>query len=76
MSLTSLRRQLGVVPQEPFLFSGTMRDNLAFARPEAMEAELWEAVEQVGLDELVDRLPDGLDTQVHERGVSLSSGER
>jgi ATP-binding cassette subfamily B protein len=76
VGLASLRHQLGVVPQEPFLFSGTFRDNLAFARPDATDAEVWEAVEQVGLDELVERLPDGLDTQVHERGVSLSSGER
>jgi ATP-binding cassette subfamily B protein len=76
VGLTSLRRQLGVVPQEPFLFTGTFRDNLTFARPDASEEEVWEAVEQVGLDELVDRLPEGLDTQVHERGVSLSSGER
>jgi ATP-binding cassette subfamily B protein len=76
VDLTSLRRQLGVVPQEPFLFAGTFRDNLTFARPDASEPDVWEAVEQVGLDELVSRLPEGLDTQVHERGVSLSSGER
>ncbi|HEY2332058.1 MAG TPA: ATP-binding cassette domain-containing protein, partial [Acidimicrobiales bacterium] len=76
VTLESLRRQLGVVPQEPFLFAGTMRDNLAFARPDATEEELDEAVDRVGLRELVERLPHGLDTPVHERGVSLSSGER
>jgi ATP-binding cassette subfamily B protein len=76
VTLLSLRRQLGVVPQEPFLFVGTMRANLAFARPDATDEEVWDAVRLVGLDDLVDTLPDGLDTEVHERGVSLSSGER
>jgi ATP-binding cassette subfamily B protein len=76
VTLTSLRRQLGVVPQEPFLFHGTVRDNLLFARPGATEAELVAACEAVGISELVTRLPQGLDTPVHERGVSLSAGER
>ncbi|MHB1988728.1 MAG: ABC transporter ATP-binding protein [Acidimicrobiales bacterium] len=72
----SLRRQLGVVPQEPFLFAGTIRDNIAFARPDATRREVAEAVHAVGLEEMIDRLPDGVDTVVHERGQSLSSGER
>ncbi len=76
MSLLSLRRQLGVVPQEPFLFAGTIRDNIAFARPDATDEEIGEAVTRVGLEDLVERLPDGADTIVHERGQSLSSGER
>jgi ATP-binding cassette subfamily B protein len=76
VTIESLRKQLGVVPQEPFLFAGTMRDNVKFARPDATDEEIAEAVERVGLDELVARLPEGLDTPVHERGVSLSSGER
>jgi ATP-binding cassette subfamily B protein len=76
VTLTSLRRQLGVVPQEPFLFAGSLRDNLAFARPEATDEEVLAAVEAVGLGDLVARLPDGLDTYVHERGTSLSAGER
>ncbi|MPY96318.1 MAG: ATP-binding cassette domain-containing protein [Acidimicrobiia bacterium] len=76
VTLHSLRSQLGVVPQEPFLFAGSMRDNLAFGRPDATDAEVLEAVRLVGLDELVERLPEGLGTEVHERGVSLSSGER
>lgn len=76
VTFASLRRQLGVVPQEPFLFHGTVRDNIAFARPDAPEAELERACWLTGLDELLARLPDGLDSPVHERGASLSSGER
>ena len=76
VSLESLRSQLGVVPQEPFLFAGTIRDNISFARPGAPDEEVWHAVHQVGLDELVHRLPHNLDTPVHERGQSLSAGER
>ena len=72
----SLRRQLGVVPQEPFLFAGTVRDNIAFARPDATDEEVWEAVRAVGLVEVVERMAHGIDTEVHERGQSLSSGER
>ena len=76
VTLTSLRRQLGVVPQEAFLFGGSMRDNIAFARPDATEDEVLEACRAVGIDDLVERLPAGIDTAVHERGVALSSGER
>jgi ATP-binding cassette subfamily B protein len=76
VKLESLRRQLGVVPQEPFLFHGSIRDNIAFGRPDATDDELLEACRAVGVDDLVDRLPHGLDSPVHERGSSLSSGER
>ncbi len=76
VTLASLRRQLGVVPQEPFLFYGSIRDNVAFARPEASMAEVLEACRVVGLTELLERLPDDVNTQVHERGASLSAGER
>ncbi|HLG68588.1 MAG TPA: ABC transporter ATP-binding protein [Acidimicrobiales bacterium] len=76
VTLHSLRRQLGVVPQEPFLFAGTIRDNVAFARPDAGDDEVWEALGAVGMLDVVERLPDGIDTVVHERGQSLSSGER
>jgi ATP-binding cassette, subfamily B, bacterial len=76
VTLESLRRQLGVVPQEPFLFAGTVRENIAFARPDATDAEVWEAVRTVGLMEVIERLPEQLNTIVHERGQSLSSGER
>ncbi|MGC9221609.1 MAG: ABC transporter ATP-binding protein [Solirubrobacteraceae bacterium] len=76
VTLDSLRRQLGVVPQEPFLFAGSLRENIAFARPDASDQEVWEAIDAVGLHDVVERMPDGLDTVVHERGQSLSSGER
>jgi ATP-binding cassette, subfamily B, bacterial len=76
VTIESLRRQVGVVPQEPFLFNGTLGDNIAFARPSATDEEIMEAARVVGLEELIDRLPDGIDTAVHERGSSLSSGER
>jgi ATP-binding cassette subfamily B protein len=76
VTIESLRRQLGVVPQEPFLFNGTLRDNIVFARPDASDEEVREAARVVGLEDLIARLPEGMDTPVHERGSSLSSGER
>jgi len=76
VTLASLRRQVGLVPQEAFLFAGTLRDNVAFGRPSATSEEIHEAVDAVGLTDLVARLPQGLDTVVHERGQSLSAGER
>jgi ATP-binding cassette, subfamily B, bacterial len=76
VTVGSLRRQLGVVPQEPFLFVGTVRDNIAFARPDATDEEVWEAIRAVGLVQLVERMPAGINSEVHERGQSLSSGER
>jgi len=76
VTLHSLRSQLGVVPQEPFLFAGTIGDNIAFARPDASDEEIHEAIDRVGLTDVVERMPDGLDTVVHERGQTLSSGER
>ncbi len=76
VTLASVRSQIGVVPQEPFLFAGSIRDNLAFAAGDATDEQLWAAVDAVGLRELVERQPAGLDQVIHERGSSLSSGER
>ena len=76
VTMHSLRSQLGVVPQEPFLFAGTIGDNIAFARPTASDEEIHQAVDRVGLSEVIGRMPEGLDTVVHERGQTLSSGER
>lgn len=74
--IKSLRRQLGIVPQEPFLFNGTIRDNIAFSRPDAPQDDVWEACVAVGIDDLIEKLPLGIDSPVHERGSSLSAGER
>jgi ABC-type multidrug transport system fused ATPase/permease subunit len=72
----SLRSQLGVVPQEGFLFSGTVRENIAFGRPDASDEEIRDAARAVGAHEFVERLPNGYDTEVGERGGHLSAGER
>jgi ATP-binding cassette, subfamily B, bacterial len=76
VTLRSLRSQLGVVPQEPFLFAGSIRTNLAFGRADITDADIDEAIDVVGLRDLIERLPQGLDTIVHERGQTLSAGER
>ncbi len=72
----ALRRQLGIVPQEGFLFSGSVRENLAFGRPDASLEEIEEAIATVGATDFVNALPDGIETQVGERGVTLSAGQR
>lgn len=72
----SLRRQMGIVPQEGFLFSGTIRENIAFGRPEATDEELWAACEAVGASEFIRAYAGGLETEVGERGVQLSAGQR
>ena len=72
----SLRSQMGIVPQEGFLFSGSVRDNIAFGRPDATDAELRAAARAVGADGFIEALPDGYDTEVGERGVQLSAGQR
>jgi ABC-type multidrug transport system fused ATPase/permease subunit len=72
----ALRRQLGIVPQEGFLFSGSVRENVAFGRPEASEEEIEAALAAVGATDFVAALPQGLDTEVGERGIQLSAGQR
>jgi ATP-binding cassette subfamily B protein len=76
VSLASLRRQLGVVLQEPILFGGSVRDNIAFARPEAGDDDVAEAARSIGVLDPLLSLPDGLDTEVGELGSNLSMGER
>ena len=71
-----LRGAIGVVPQEPALFSGTVRENIAYARPEASEADVERAARAAHAHEFVERLPDGYETIVGERGVKLSGGQR
>jgi ABC-type multidrug transport system fused ATPase/permease subunit len=72
----SLRRQLGVVPQEGFLFAGTVRDNIAFGRPDATDDEIVRAAKTVGAHDFVVQLEDGYETNLQERGTRLSSGQR
>ncbi len=72
----ALRRQLGIVPQEGFLFSGSVRENIAFGRPEATLEKIEDAVAAVGATEFVEALQEGIETQVGERGVQLSAGQR
>ena len=72
----ALRRQLGIVPQEGFLFSGSVRENIAFGRPEATPEEIEEAAAAVGASEFVAALPEGIETEIGERGIQLSAGQR
>jgi ABC-type multidrug transport system fused ATPase/permease subunit len=72
----SLRSQMGIVPQEGFLFSGTVRDNIAFGRPDATGEEIASAARAVGADGFIEALEHGYDTEVGERGVQLSAGQR
>jgi ATP-binding cassette subfamily B protein len=72
----SLRSQMGIVPQEGFLFSGTVRENIAFGRPGATDEEIRTAARAVGADQFIAALESGYDTQVGERGVQLSAGQR
>ncbi|HEY5261016.1 MAG TPA: ABC transporter ATP-binding protein [Solirubrobacteraceae bacterium] len=72
----SLRSQMGIVPQEAFLFSGTIAENIAFGRPNAEERQIREAATAVGAEEFVSELPQGYDTEVGERGSQLSAGQR
>jgi ATP-binding cassette subfamily B protein len=72
----ALRRQLGIVPQEGFLFSGSVRENIAFGRPEASLEEIEDAAAAVGATEFIAALPEGIETEVGERGVQLSAGQR
>jgi len=72
----SLRSQLGIVPQEAFLFSGTLRENVTFGRPDASDEDVWDALRGVGAEEFVRALEHGLDTPIGERGIQLSAGQR
>jgi ATP-binding cassette subfamily B protein len=76
VDLGAYRRQLGYVPQEAFLFSGTVRDNIAYGRESATDAEVEAAARAVGAHEFIASLPEGYRTAVSERGRSLSAGQR
>ncbi len=72
----ALRRQLGIVPQEGYLFSGSVRENIAFGRPDATLDEIQQAAAAVGASAFIDALPEGIETEVGERGAHLSAGQR
>ncbi len=73
---TSLRSQMGIVPQEAFLFSGTIAENIAFGRPDATAEQVRQAATAVGAEQFISELPSGYDTEVGERGAQLSAGQR
>jgi len=76
LTLSGLASNIGMVTQEPFIFHASVRDNIAYAKPEADDAEIFRVLEAANLSELLARLPNGLDTIVGERGYRLSGGER
>jgi ABC-type multidrug transport system fused ATPase/permease subunit len=76
IKLASLRREIGVIAQDPFLFSATVRENIAFGRPEATDEDVQRAAELAQAHEFIVALPDGYDTVIGERGITLSGGQR
>ena len=76
LDLQQYRRQIGIVPQEPYLFSGSVSDNIRYSRPDADEADVCRAAEQISQGEWIADLPAGLETDVGERGANLSMGQR
>jgi ABC-type multidrug transport system fused ATPase/permease subunit len=76
VTLASLRREIGVIAQDPFLFSATVRENIAFGRPEATDDDVRRAARLAQAEEFIDALPDGYDTVIGERGITLSGGQR
>jgi len=76
VTLTSLRHEIGVIPQDPFLFSTTVRENIAFGRPKMTDAEVERVARLAQAHEFVERLPQGYETVIGERGITLSGGQR
>ncbi|MEK3794591.1 ABC transporter ATP-binding protein [Paenibacillus sp. FSL R7-0204] len=76
MKLNSLRKQIGIVQQDVFLFSGTIRENIAYGRLDAGLDDIWQAARQAHLEELINSLPNGMETVIGERGVKLSGGQK
>ena len=76
VTLKSLRQQIAIVPQDPILFSGTIADNLRYGRPEATDEEIRRAAREAFADTFIERMPQGYQTQVGERGVRLSGGQK
>ncbi|MEZ7513373.1 MULTISPECIES: ABC transporter ATP-binding protein [Bacillus] len=76
MKLSSLRQQIGIVQQDVYLFNGSIRENILYGKLDATEDEIWQAVSKAELKELVESLPEGLETMIGERGVKLSGGQK
>ncbi|MBU8609607.1 ABC transporter ATP-binding protein/permease [Bacillus pumilus] len=76
MKLSSLRQQIGIVQQDVYLFNGSIRENILYGKLDATEDEIWQAVLKAELKELVESLPEGLETMIGERGVKLSGGQK
>jgi ATP-binding cassette subfamily B protein len=76
VTLTSLRRAIGIVAQDPFLFSATVRDNITFGAPEATDGDVVRAAQLAQAHDFIEKLPDGYDTVIGERGITLSGGQR
>ncbi|SEK48410.1 ATP-binding cassette, subfamily B [Paenibacillus sp. cl141a] len=76
IKLQNLRKHIGIVQQDVFLFSGTIRDNIAYGDLNATDHQIWEAARRASLDELIRSLPDGMETVIGERGVKLSGGQK
>ena len=76
VTLKSLRRQIALIPQDPVLFHRTLRENISYGKPEATEAEIFQAAKLAHCDEFIRKLPQGYEAKVGERGTKLSGGER
>jgi ATP-binding cassette subfamily B protein len=76
LELSSLRRRIGLVSQEPFIFTGTLRENITLGRPDATLGQIMEAARAAGLDEFIAALPERYETVIGERGTNLSGGQR
>jgi ATP-binding cassette subfamily B protein len=76
VKLASLRAEIGVISQDPFLFSATVRENIAFGTPDATDADVEQAARLAQAHEFIEKLPDGYDTVIGERGITLSGGQR
>ncbi|MET1013659.1 MAG: ATP-binding cassette domain-containing protein, partial [Paenisporosarcina sp.] len=76
MTKHSLRSQIGIVQQDVFLFTGTIKENIAYGKKDASPEEIFEAARKAHLEEFISELPDGYDTQIGERGLKLSGGQK
>lgn len=76
MTLASLRSQIGIVQQDVFMFGGTVRENIEYGRLGSSDEEIWAAAQRAHLDQVIDAMPDGMDTVIGERGVKLSGGQK